>query len=147
MPQSEERVMHTVQLVSPPSPTSNSPRNGSRILVVDDEMGIRLVFELQLQRDGHRVTCAENGVEALHILRSGDFDLLITDLEMPEMSGYELIRHVQQLWPTLPIFICSGTALDTSLPADIRAAASGLLQKPITVRELSAAVEAFLGAE
>ena len=118
MAQREDSVMRTVQTVSPPASPSNSPRRACRILVVDDEMGIRLVFQMQLQRDGHHVDCAENGAEALAILRAGDFDLLITDLEMPIMSGYELIRNAQQIWPALPIFICSGTALDTALPAD-----------------------------
>jgi CheY-like chemotaxis protein len=131
-------------IVSSPVPSSNPPPRAYRILVVDDEMGIRIVFRMQLERDGYDVACAEDGAEALRILRAGEFDLLITDLEMPRMNGYELIRHVQHEWPELPIFICSGTSLDTSLAADVHEAAAGLLQKPITVRELSAKVEAFL---
>lgn len=139
--------MQTALTVSSPFPPQSSAPSPSRILVVDDEVGIRMVFELQLQRDGYDVVCAENGVEALKMLQAGEFDLLITDLEMPEMNGYELIRQAQQLWPALPIFICSGKATDPALPEDVRNAASSLLQKPVTMRQLSEVVGEFLREE
>ena len=66
----------------------------ARILVVDDEEGIRVFLSESLQRDGHVITEAADGEAALQELSSRAFDLMITDLRMPKIDGMELIRRV-----------------------------------------------------
>ncbi len=62
---------------------------GKRILVVDDEEPLRACLRMMLELDGHRVTEARNGAEALNLLTTAEFDLVITDFEMPVMKGNE----------------------------------------------------------
>ena len=65
----------------------------SRILIVDDEKGIRESVSLVLSEEGYETEIASTGKEALNYLSERDFDVLITDLKMPEMDGIELIKR------------------------------------------------------
>jgi len=66
------------------------------ILVVDDHPTTRLKLSLGLKQQGHTVAEAENGQEALDILRAESFDLVLLDILMPEMDGYQVLRHMRQ---------------------------------------------------
>ena len=66
------------------------------ILIVDDEASMRELLQILLQRDGYQVHCAGDGVAALAQLKSKEFDLLITDIQMPNMTGIELLRQMRQ---------------------------------------------------
>lgn len=81
-------------------------------LVVDDSMSIRKFLAGLLMQQGYEVEMAKNGYNALEKLNQRDFDLLITDLEMPHLSGYELIEQVRQeeQWQKLPIVVLTGRA-------------------------------------
>src|SRR5215831_2082173 len=78
---------------------------GKRILVVEDQESVRVCLRMMLQLEGHQVTEASNGAEALNLFASGHFDLVITDLEMPVMKGNELAVSIKQLAPSLPILM------------------------------------------
>jgi len=67
-----------------------------KILVVDDHPTTRLKLSLGLQKQGHTVAEAENGVQALEILRSDSFDLLLLDIVMPEMDGYQVLEEMKR---------------------------------------------------
>ena len=67
----------------------------ARILVVDDEASMREVLQILLERDAYQVDCAENGAVALQYLHENDYDLLISDIKMPRMSGIELLRQLR----------------------------------------------------
>src|SRR5476651_904752 len=82
----------------------------ARILVIDDDLAIRSVLLLLLERQGYQTVVAENGRSGLSILEAGDVDLLIIDIFMPEMDGLETIRRVRQISPALPIIVISGGA-------------------------------------
>jgi two-component system, cell cycle sensor histidine kinase and response regulator CckA len=78
-----------------------------RLLVAEDEPRLRLLLATILRTD-YEITFVEDGVEALTALESeNSFDLLITDIKMPNMDGMELIRHVKQRYPHLPIVVVS----------------------------------------
>jgi CheY-like chemotaxis protein len=66
----------------------------ARILSVDDQPHMTFVVESWLTRYGHQVVRAANGRQALQLLRSSEFDILVTDVDMPEMDGLTLLRHV-----------------------------------------------------
>lgn len=79
-----------------------------RILVVDDVPGIREILVAVLDHAGYSVTSAEDGRMAWDILRADSFDLLITDHEMPRLTGIELLRHIRTTSLGMPVILMSG---------------------------------------
>lgn len=80
----------------------------SAILVIDDDTAVREVIREMLSYEGHDVTIAENGREAIRVLAQATFDLVITDLIMPEQEGIETITAIRQRDPDIPIVAISG---------------------------------------
>lgn len=78
------------------------------ILIADDEEGIRNLLLHWLQRVGHFVTCVSSGQEASRLLRAQRFDLLITDVVMPDGDGFELISNFRKAQPATRILAISG---------------------------------------
>jgi DNA-binding response OmpR family regulator len=93
------------------SEQKNRPANTTavHILVVDDEPTIRLTLEAVLKRHGYRVTSAGNGTEALARLGVDRFDLLLLDLQLPDMTGEDVARQAQATYPQVPILILTGS--------------------------------------
>lgn len=120
----------------------------SAILVVDDDDAMRLVMTRALDRSGHQVTEASNGLEALDKLSQGSFDLIITDLIMPEMEGIELIQAIRKKHLDIKILGISGGG--RSNPDSYLALASGLgankvLAKPFEIETLLSTVNELTG--
>ena len=74
----------------------------ARLLVVDDNKVNRLLLTRSLELQGHRVATAENGRVALEMLRSESFDLVLLDMEMPEMDGFQVLEQLARLALTPP---------------------------------------------
>jgi len=81
-----------------------------RILVVDDEKSMRELLEILLLKYGYSVVCAENGSEALPMLRSQSFDLVITDIRMKPVNGLEVLKHCKEIAPRTPVIMISAYA-------------------------------------
>jgi CheY-like chemotaxis protein len=114
---------------------------GKRILLVEDEPSVRRAFYMMLKFDGHSITEANNGAEALDLFTKGKFDLVVTDFEMPVMKGNELAVRIKQLAPTQPILMITayGKELgDSSNPVD------SILNKPFTMDNLRDAIAKLL---
>ncbi|HEV2121421.1 MAG TPA: ATP-binding protein [Chloroflexota bacterium] len=79
-----------------------------RILVVDDEPVVRSVTASYLSADGHQITEAANGQEAIEWLRDGSFDVIVTDRAMPDMSGDHLAKVVKECWPDTRVVLLTG---------------------------------------
>jgi len=114
------------------------------ILVVEDDAALRRLFEQMLLRDGHEVTIAADGAKALKLIESASFDVVITDLIMPEMEGLSLLRELRHLKSPLKIIAMSGggrgSATDyLEMAAMLGAAAT--LSKPFTHQQLTETVE------
>ena len=116
----------------------------SRILVVDDDAGIRKVVRDALERAGHAVETAGDGEEALPIVESGGLDLLITDLSMPRRGGLELVRAVREQKATFPILILTVRQEEREKVRLLDAGADDYVTKPFSVAELTARVRALL---
>lgn len=78
------------------------------ILVVDDQEMIRRALRVVLEKDGHAVVDAGDGNQAMRALRSQPFDLVITDIVMPDKEGLAIISEIRHLYPALPVFAMSG---------------------------------------
>jgi len=83
------------------------PRN-LRVLVVDDELGIREVFARLLERGGYAVSVAADGVDAVDMFRNSPHDLVFLDLKMPRLNGVETLRELRKMTPTVDVVIVTG---------------------------------------
>ncbi len=105
-------------------------KTGVRILVVDDESSLRGVVSQVLSEEGHEVTVAESGEEALEAIRKNPYPLVITDIRMEGMNGIRLLQEVKRLHPdTQVVIMTSHASLDTAIQA-LRAGAYDYLIKP-----------------
>ena len=115
-----------------------------RILVVDDEKIIRESISFILKKEGFTVAEAENGKAAYEKLLSESFDLIITDIEMPEMKGIELLEHAMHINPqSIVVIITAYGSLDTAIAA-LRNGASDYILKPIEFDELLVKIRRLL---
>lgn len=78
-----------------------------RILVVDDEEGLRLLYKEELEEAGWLVTLASSGEESIRKIEEGGVDLVLLDIKMPGMDGVEVLRRVKERWKDLPVILCS----------------------------------------
>lgn len=116
------------------------------VLVVDDDRGARQAMEDVLTEEGYEVMLAENGKRALEQLERRMPTLLLTDLEMPEVDGEQLVALVRERHPTLPILvITSRLVVDAEREAE-RLGVRGYLNKPIDIDVLMERITAALGA-
>src|ERR1043165_3816362 len=115
-----------------------------RILVVDDEEIIRNSISFILRKEGFTVTEAANGKEGYEKALAESFDIIITDLEMPEMKGIELLERVVQVSPhVMVIIITAYGSLETALSA-LRKGASDYILKPVEFDELLVKIRRLL---
>ena len=114
---------------------------GKRILLVDDEPGVRGLFRMILELDDHTVTEANNGAEALDLFTKGQFDLVATDFEMPVMKGNELAVRIKDLAPRQPVLMI--TAYEREL-GDPENPVDSILIKPFTLDALREAIGMLL---
>ncbi|MCP3978911.1 MAG: response regulator [bacterium] len=119
----------------------------ARILLVEDDAGVREIYEEVLRSCGHEVSCAGNGVEALNRFEQGTFDVVVTDLSMPGMSGLDLARSVKQRVPGLPIVLFSGWALHQKKEEIDEAGIDCVLSKPCLNETLLDAIHQVLARE
>lgn len=105
-----------------------------RILLVDDDDDLRGLLRALLEGDGYQVFSCRDASRALKIFQSrDDIDLLLTDFEMPQMSGVELSQRITEAQPHLPVLILSGAVLSDEVRATIAANGWQLIAKPCEV--------------
>ncbi len=125
-----------------PHPTGNE-----RILLVDDEEIVAELIGHILERLGYQVTTRLSSVDALNTFRKSPeaFDLLVTDMTMPNMTGDELAKAVTEIRPDLPIILCTGFSEKIGKEEASRKGIKEILMKPISLSEISKKVRAVLG--
>jgi CheY-like chemotaxis protein len=127
---------------------ASPPRPRSRVLVVDDERVVRRALQRILERDGHQVTLAECGQEAIDLFagRWKDIDVVVLDMMLPDFDGREILRRMREVNPGTRAILSSGFTVesDPSLPP----AGTWILQKPYTPDQVRAAIaDAVAGAK
>jgi len=114
------------------------PSGGKKaaILVIDDEPEIRNSLREILSQEGHRVTIAESGKQGLEAFKTNRFDMVLTDLGMPGMSGWQLAKEIKELNPATPVAIITGWGLDVD-PHKMRNAGVDLfIAKPFRINDI-----------
>jgi DNA-binding response OmpR family regulator len=116
---------------------------GKTILMVDDQRNIRTLVELYLTQEGFRVVTAANGREALFLARQEKPDLIILDLMMPEMNGFEFLRaHLKER--NTPVIMLTAKIEENDRVLGLEMGADDYVTKPFSPRELTARVRAVL---
>ena len=117
------------------------------ILVVDDDTIGQRVLGYTLQQNGHEVVPALNGRIALELLEEQSFDLVITDLAMPEMDGPTLLQHIRSdvRYRHIPVIMLTASGHDQDRISARAAGVSHFLTKPASSRELMESVNRILG--
>lgn len=108
-----------------------------KILVVDDEELVRWFLKRALKKIGHMVDTANNGREAFEYIKKGNYDVLMTDLKMPEEDGATLISRVRDL-PECPKVVVCSAYITRELSVELKKNGVHTLRKPFTIEELKA---------
>jgi two-component system cell cycle response regulator CpdR len=115
-----------------------------RILLAEDEEAMRMYLERALQNAGYDVVSVDRGTEALPLLQTQHFDLLLSDIVMPEMDGIELAQRCAEISPATKVMFITGFAAVT-LKANREAPQAKVLSKPFHLRDLVLEVERIFG--
>jgi DNA-binding NtrC family response regulator len=120
---------------------------GASILLVEDEPGIQLAIRGLLRREGHETQVASTGSEAIELLADGAFDLVLTDLSLPDdVSGMDIVRHVGESRPGTPVILITAFGSEHVARDAVAAGAFDYVPKPFNNEELRAAVRRAIAA-
>lgn len=116
----------------------------ARILLAEDEQAMREYLTRALERSGYEVVAVDRGTEAAPLLETEHFDLLLTDIVMPEMDGIELAQHTAKVAPQTQVMFITGFAA-VSLRAEENVPQAKLLSKPFHLKDLVREVDNLFG--
>lgn len=117
-----------------------------KVLIVDDEPSIREVLRLSLRRSGWDSTTAESFEEAVRLIDREEFDLVLTDLQLPDGDGIEILRMTREQWPETPVIVITAHGSADTAVAAMKLGAHDYLTKPFDIDELSIRIrQAFDG--
>ena len=114
------------------------------ILVVDDDKNTRLLLNAVLEQAGYTVTCAVNGEDALNVMDSEHIDLVVLDVMMPKMDGYEFTRTLREAQNNLPILMISAKQLPADKHKGFSVGTDDYITKPIDDEEMLYRIKALL---
>jgi len=118
-----------------------------KILIVDDEERMRRVLQMMLEREGYEVKLAEHGAEALSLLAQEPFDLLITDMRMPEMNGLELLKNIKKIDERIPVIIITAYGTIQNAVEAMKHGAYDYILKPFDMEEMKTIISRALELE
>ena len=132
-----------------PSEAVDAIENDRVVVVVDDSISVRKFVGRMLEKAGYRVKLASDGLEASEVVAQVGCHLVITDLEMPRMNGYELMAHLRQDPATrkIPVLVVTSRAGAKHRDRAMKEGASAFLTKPVQEDQLIATVESLIGSE
>ncbi len=113
----------------------------ANVLVVDDERSMREFLEIFLVKKGHNVTLAANGKEAIEIFRDREFDLIFTDLRMPEVDGITVLQEAKRCWPDTQVIVVTAFSTTETAVEAMKLGAYDYLAKPFKVNEAGVVVD------
>ncbi|MFD0589069.1 response regulator transcription factor [Paenibacillus sp. GCM10027627] len=114
------------------------------ILIVEDEAKIARLLEIELECEGYKTAAAGNGIDALEKFRGGSWDLILLDVMLPGMSGFELLRRIRQTDTGVPVILLTAKGSVEDKVAGLDQGANDYVTKPFQIEELLARVRAAL---
>jgi len=117
---------------------------GQTILVVDDEPALRKLAEEILTMAGYHVSTARNGHEAIEILTTTKFDLVLSDVIMPQVDGYQLAQHIQENYPSIKVQLATGFSSNRHSTMKDKSLHNNMLYKPYRTDELLSRVSTLI---
>jgi chemosensory pili system protein ChpA (sensor histidine kinase/response regulator) len=132
-----------------PSEAVDAIENDRVVVVADDSISVRKFVGRMLEKAGYRVKLASDGLEASEVVAQVGCHLVVTDLEMPRMNGYELMAHLRQNPNTrkIPVLVVTSRAGAKHRDRAMKEGASGFLTKPVQEDQLIATVESLIGSD
>lgn len=125
-------------------PPETSPRNTHRLLVVDDDESVLEIIKDMLIFSGFRVVAVADGKKALETIDNEQFDLVLTDLGMPGVSGWDVAREVKRKNPALPVVMLTGWGIEVEEKDLPNEGIDMLLMKPLNWTELTEGIMKLL---
>lgn len=119
----------------------------SKVLIVDDDPRIRTVIQRLLEMHGHTCVAAENGLKALELARLDSYQLIITDMRMPNMDGLTLLRRLKKEQPAIPVIMITAYASNRTAVESVKRGVFDYLVKPFNGADLLATVERALNTD
>lgn len=116
-----------------------------RILIVDDNPNMSTLLSDILEIFDFEGCHAENGRDALDQLRQSRYDMVFTDLRMPQMDGYDLLDAIKTEHPSMPVVVVTGYAVGDGREEELSRKADGFLHKPFKVDEIESILSSLLG--
>ncbi|MGD9906473.1 MAG: response regulator transcription factor [Vicinamibacterales bacterium] len=121
-----------------------APADGRRVLLVDDEPGLRRMLSDRLRAEGYRIDTAENGEKAATLARSGDYDVIVLDLTLPLKDGLEVCRELRRDGSDTPVLMLTARDAVADKVLGLKTGADDYMTKPFESSELLARLEALL---
>lgn len=119
----------------------------AHILVVEDRESLRRMLERALQQEGYEVSVCADGEQATRKLAAESFDLVLTDLKLPGMSGIEVLRTSREAHPGLPVVVLTAFGTVGTAVEAMKLGAADFLEKPVEIEDLFQLVESLLGED
>lgn len=116
----------------------------SRVLVVDDEEALRTVLSTELKGEGYEVDTASDGDEAISIVQNKKFDLLLLDIKMPKVDGFEVLKFVKKGFPSVKVIMLTGFADLKNAIESKKLGAEDFVSKPYDLVDLLTTIERVL---
>jgi two-component system alkaline phosphatase synthesis response regulator PhoP len=115
-----------------------------KILIIEDEESVLMALEIDLKIEGYQVSSAKDGVTGLNMVKEGTYDLVILDIMLPEMSGFEVCKQLRQSGITIPVLMLTAKSQEIDKVLGLELGADDYVTKPFSPRELRARVNALL---
>ncbi len=119
----------------------------SKILVVDDEDALRTVLSGELESEGYQVDSAADGDEAIKTVQTKPFDLVLLDIKMPKVDGFEVLKFIKQNYPKMKVIMLTGFADLKNAIESKKLGAEDFVSKPYDLVDLLTTIERVLGGE
>jgi DNA-binding NtrC family response regulator len=119
----------------------------SSILVVDDEEALRTVLSSELENEGYTIASAGDGDDAINILHDRTFDLVLLDIKMPRVDGFEVLRFIKERFPSTKVIMLTGFADLKNAIESKKLGAEDFVSKPYDLVDLLTTIERVLSGE
>ncbi len=117
----------------------------SRVLVVDDEEALRYLLSTELVAEGYEVETAGDGDEAIEAIKKKDYDVVLLDIKMPRVDGFEVLRFIKQNKPEIKVIMLTAYADVKNAIEALKLGASDFVSKPYDLEDILTSINRALG--